>query len=212
MSYQIVGPPVGAIGWIPYYALPQDIPKKSPYGQRLPLTFLLDSGNREPPGSFSGAHDLLEFYRRCDLRAMLFLYDVLATCADSGAVLDLKARPFGEVGYTPFRTVDVTSGRKFTFTFSGGDGSAHTNAYLSGNFGVIRTIVRFKLGKIGNFFNFILTGALAPSAWMAIEYRINSDATTIVTFSASHIPSQYYYANWHTVGAHDMLGISTRAN
>lgn len=97
------------------------------------------------------------------------------------------------VGYTPFL------GR-----FLGGYGRLNCNCTETPNELVLRASLLFKLGIAADIGGALVSGYRAPSAWIAIEYRISKFCNYDVIFTGSEIPSHFSYNSGNCVFDHDM--------
>jgi hypothetical protein len=89
-----------------------------------------------------------------------------------------------------------------------GEGSLSRDIALSDDGSMkLELLVRFKVGKLANWGSKILTGHLAPSAWMRVQYNLWPNGLLDLQFSGSSIPSQKNYLKSREVFHHDMLDL-----
>jgi hypothetical protein len=218
-STTIEGPSAASVGWIPFFANLSELPACE-YLQHalaksamLPsgLSVLFQSGNVSRPNSdddpnperFGDNEHFCKLVASKNYRGALALDDVKMVVAKGGAVRSIAFRAFREKGYTPMR---VAWGSLTAEHFALGRGSADCDVDTR-EFGVvtIRQWVRPKLCRLADLGSLMLTGRLAPSAYLGLEYRMENNGRISVYFSGSDIPSQSYYIKWEKQGGHDML-------
>src|SRR3712207_6514636 len=197
------GPDVASVGFIPYYKSISHVPQNHYTEHRFaspPFDLLFDSGNTPAPKqSFTGMDDFLRFVGSKNFRGVMTIRGVKLHCDDGGKPRELKVKHYEDVGYTPMR--DFLAWRlfrspKFKFFYDKGVGEHSCQAKFTGNSAQITQFVRFRIGKVGNFGAWIMTGLWAPYAWMKTVYTISCDGSVSVKFSGSNIPTQYYYVSW----------------
>ncbi len=222
----ISGPQVACVGWIPFYDDVSEMPSCDYKSHSLAksvfrpsaLSILFRSGNpsdsgsdsNPSPASFSDRTQFLKFLESKNYRAALALDDVKLIATKAGRPLRVSFKSPEAVGFTPIR---VMFGSHIYTYYDRGEGGDDWEFTVNADKGevTIRYTVRFKLGKLGQFGCFLLTGRPAPSALMSIHYRISSSGQVSVGFSGSYVPSQSYYINWTRENMHDMIGNSAEA-
>jgi hypothetical protein len=213
-GYTVVGPDVAAIGWFPYYYTIADMPANAYTAHRFArpaLDWLFDSGNDPPPAQFLGGfQELWNGYRpTMEFRGILCVRNVRLNCNPDGTARDVAFLRAGERGYTPLRAPVRSPWFRFKLPLGHQQGVGHPeHTVLKCPDGVtIEARLPFRLGRLGNYGMYYMTGFEAPDAWMSISYTIKSNADVIVDFNGSSIPTQDYYVNWvvQPQGRHDML-------
>lgn len=215
VPFCICGPDVASIGWIPYFKYITQMPANDYTRHSLfypAFQVLFDSGNDPPPPvTFSGLTDFFNFLSTENFRGAMYLGDVRLCCDAMGRPTQVSWRRYEEVGYTPMR---VVVGRppidsKFAVYYSQGVGGGGVQVTWAGNCATITHWLRFKIGGLGNWGSWLMTGQWAPFAWMRTDYKICCDGSITIKFAGTYIPSQYYYVGWNWFGLHDMLGNTT---
>jgi hypothetical protein len=211
-SYQIQGPDVAVISWIPYaYDFAEMAPNEFTQHRRAyGFQMLFDSGNVAPPESFSGHGEFLTFLEAKEFRGAICLRDLVLTCSENGTPIDLQWTPEKYVGYTPLRYGRSDERRKITFRHDKGQQNEESDALTElDSQGVRRTrSFFFRVGWLGNLASWYFTRSGAPWVGMAVDYRIESNGSVQVQFGGSFIPSHHVYVDWKAVGGHDMLAVS----
>lgn len=212
----IGGPDVTSAGFIPYYKTIEHVPPNNYTRHQFaspPFDLLFDSGNTPAPKPrFAGMDDFLRFVASKNFRGVMTLRDVKLYCDENGKPRELKVKHYEEIGYTPMR--DLIAWRlfgspKFKIFYDKGIGEYGCKATFASDSAQITQWVRFRIGKLGNFGAWIMTGLWAPYVWMKTVYTIFCDGRVRVSFHGSKIPTQYYYVNWVVNGGRDMLGNTT---
>jgi hypothetical protein len=220
----ITGPSVACVGWIPYYAHPEELPECDYQGEQFaksvafPSVFrgvLFRSGNRSvvgaddnpSPEKFDGAEQFLKFIASKNFRAALALHDVKLGVSKTREPCCLEFKELSLVGYTPFR---VAMGDQVLEIYRGigrrGSDPDLQDAIQVDSRGVtIHRSIRAKICRLAEFGGLAVSGKLAPSAIIDIQYRIECSGRITVGFLGTCIPSQTYYVDWIRKGEHDMM-------
>jgi hypothetical protein len=184
------------IGYIPFLRSVSGTPARSVYRKlrwRPAFHFLFRSGNPVPPVTMDPEVSLADFLRLRHFRAVLWIRNIVLENDRGGSRISLKHGH--KVGYTP-----LMGG-----IFLPGAGTLTPEVTLSYGRLTITVILRFKLGKLANFGSGILTGHLAPSAWIQTRYSVWSSGLCELQFTGSSIPSQKIYVDIREIFHHDML-------
>ncbi len=191
-----------------------------------------DRERQYPLESFADYTAFLDFLAEKNYRGAMYLRDVQLECDDQNRPQKISFWHIEDVGYTPMKVGyslerehwKIAASKKKTLFYMRGAGGVmdggppetmgkpeggikKQRCYIiwRDNCVIIRQWIRFKIGRIGNYGSYLLTGHWAPSAWMEIYYQICCDRKVRIDFGGSHLPSQTFYVHWSRVGLHDML-------
>ena len=218
------GPDIASIGYIPYFMHISRMPANAytTHRYRYPaFSMLFDSGNKPaPPERFSGKKDFVDFLRSKEYRAALALTDVRLYFEEAGTRRRATHLVYSDytrrvaVGYTPMKVVGPALGgllpvtAKWALWYSEGHGLTDAPYDEAIDRVTINQYVKFRIGKVGNLGNYVMTGHGAPFAIMKITYTLFVDGRAIIDFAGTDIPTQNYYIDWRRRGSHNMLGNS----
>ena len=197
----IVLPDTIAVGLVP--SLPAGQAELPPgfrsWKRRLGYKMLFQSSNPQPPGNLRITdNSLRQFLDSKQYRSVLWIRDALIVPVEEGKRAKLHFKVGFAVGYTPIMD-----------RFWPGYGSCDMNAKMARSEEIeFSAILKFKLGKMGDFGSAVLTGYRAPSAWVKVTYRVSSLGTKEIYLKGSAIPSQYLYVSGEQTAFYEMLAAS----
>lgn len=205
------GPDVLLVGWIPYFESLDDASGTAFRQHRLarsrgglgpaPLQVLFRSGNPEPPDTFNGVPGLDDYARRRHFRAFLLIRDLRLLLNDHHVAVQLLYSLESNVGYTPLQFPDGTR-------FVHGYGEESVQEELTSKGATLHVVLAFKLGTSLDFGSRVLTGRWAASAWIQVDYTINTQGAVGIDFGGTFIPSHKYFVDWRQVFTHDMMTLT----
>lgn len=212
---ELHGPPVFAIGWIPFRSvftrLPGAFAEHPRRLTRLALKGVFGSGNAPPPESFDGFDGLQRFMRGKDFRSIVGFHKVVYPADVSWRPPPESHELIAVSGYTPYTLpfgVEVIR-RKLAYFSEGDEFQAAsflrdpTRTWLP-----LEKTIHFRIGRMGNRISKWLTGHEAPFAFLECQYKLHSDGKFNFEFYGSLIPSYTFYVNWKAVGSKSVLYIS----
>jgi hypothetical protein len=202
-KFDVHAPAVTIVGWIPYRQL-DTIPNPAWRNHRKQMAFrnLFRTGNApDPPGHLGGA-DLDALVGSKNFRAALAVNRL--RLRGDGTELTFECPFNAHIGCTMFRLGGIAYYSK---------GTGHTLPIVEHgvDWARLRLTFDFKLGKVGNFGQWVLTRHWAPSAWMELSYDVRADGSWAFEVSGSGVPSAVVYVDGAQIHRHDMLMLHGRA-
>ena len=203
-------PEVAIVGWIPQIAsMPGSLPggyAGCPSPWLFALQALFASGNPDP--LISSDMDFQSLVASKEFRVAVALRDISVRWDDPSGRGIISYHPDIHLGYTPMNAWFPTSQgwRKINVAgYSPGVGSHDTREICTASSCTVRLFARFKISGWLNIMQAILTGHLAPSAILDLEYTVYRDGSVEIISSGSLLPSQNLYVDWRLRSSTDML-------
>lgn len=200
----ISAPSTAAIGWIPYYgsagALGES-PLRGIYEEELGVRLLFASGNPEPQPEFSGDVQFVDRLGLLDFRAVIALLKPRLAINDRRKPVALRVGTLSQVGTTPIRVgrgrIQIQlAGRERASKFGVEPGP---EVWFTQDGVYLRYEYWFKLGLPADLVGRLLTGKLAPFAWMELKYFIpNQEGAGQIEVRSSVVPSVHWYIEQRT--------------
>ena len=206
--FDVHAPAVAIVGWIPFRQL-DNIPNPMWRNHPRQMAFrnLFRSGNSPDLPEYLGAVDLDDLVESKNFRAALAVSRLRLRGDGVNVTLDpLPAKDY--IGYTVYRLGGVAyhaKGRGDTLYHAKGIGHTRPVIERGVDWARLRVTIDFKLGKVGNFGAWVLTGHWAPSAWMELSYVVRADGSWAFEVSSSGVPSAAIYKDGRRIHRHDML-------
>ena len=206
-SYAVVGPNAAAIGWIPYYSDPGQLPEgelRDRWKDDVSLGKVLESGNRQPPPRFSGPGDFMRDLELNDFRAAIALdQPTLFLNQDRRPVL-LQFSAMARLGYTPVSWKAAILTKYF-------EGTGSACCHLLNDSIHLRLFVRFKLCFLGQLAARSYTGQWPPNATATIDYAMDPEnGRAEITFTGTVVPQLTSYVGWKAVHEYRMENLSCK--
>lgn len=201
-----MGPPVAAIGWIPFHDSPEEFdgaPLATHWASTLAVPVLFRSGNRQPPVAFSGPGGFAEDLKLRDFRAAISIDEPKIYVARDGSVAGFTFQGLSDVGCTPARCGAATY-------YIRGTKRADWSIELGRDFARLWFWIKVKVGWLPDVTGMMLTGHLAPWAVMLVDYTLWTDGRVMIEVSGSRIPSQSIYLGWNLTHTYEMEGCSVK--
>jgi hypothetical protein len=208
------------LGWIPYADSVEATGSQSfigyagtGYRNKVLCTVLFFLGNPVPEDNPSSLEGFRQILLSKEYRGAISLHNIELTRHPNGKV-DVRVDPLEsdeQVGFTPYRMPGLF--RRWVFWDRGRqerDGMQNTPSYqvaLDGSVSISHE-VRFKIGKLGDFGSWLLTGYWAAYARIRISYAISGSNYCSVRIVGSGIPSQTIYLDWSRLHFYNMLDIN----
>lgn len=206
-SFAAVGPNAAAIGWIPYYSDPGQLPEgelRNRWKDDLSLGKVFESGNRQPPPRYSGPGDFMRDLDLNDFRAAIALDQPTVFLSQHGRPILLQFSAMARLGYTPLSWKAALLTKYFE-----GTGSACCHLLDDGIH--LRLFVRFKLGFLGQLVARSYTGQWPPNATATIDYMIDPEnGRAEISFTGTAVPQLTSYVDWRSVHEYRMENLSCK--
>lgn len=206
--YGLVGPSAAAVGWIPYYSDPAQLPPgalQDRWKSDPSLAKVFETGNRQPPEQYSGPLDLIRDLEQNDFRSAICLDAPTVFFSRQGEPVLVQFLAMARIGYTAVRW-----GWAKVIKHSDGSGNACGHVLDGGIH--LRLFVRFKLGTIGQLVARKSTGHWPPNATSVIDYVMNPGTVRAeISFSGTIVPQMTSYVGWKAVHQYTIGDLSNPA-
>ena len=213
--HEIKGPPIAALGWIPYFSpvaywrsVRCEVYRRHPSWRLSLLGFpmLFTSGNKpEPSSNWTRTEDFLTFLAKKEFRAAVALSDVRLYTDRLGSPARIVYGELVESGFTPIRPLGLYSDSEFD------DARVRWWRFriLPSGAGVTGDCeLRVRLGQPWRNLAEYTASYPVPFITFRISYTLRKDGSGEAGCSSSDIPSQRWYCDWQRAGDHDMMSIT----